>query len=227
MIYSRHFYKISFTRDKVNDISDWWQSNPYSQSKGFGYLIHKNTRLRCEGKFVKEVKFIEIIKTPSGEQIELDRIAYETFEFILNKKYSILILINPPRNLSSFWSTISNDELNQIQQQRIIVKTTNLINELINKNVLSSVNKATISRIQLNDNDFIESVYFSKTNLIPQLETLKLLSKVKSARILIQQDSGQHALISSSASGVISSSIQLDQETEETLLEIASQLTNT
>jgi hypothetical protein len=93
--------------NSIDEINKTLVEHAYDESNLYGFFVDKFINKKIEGRFVYKKVFGSLIKDPFGNEIENEYIVYETFNFIIDKNNKLLILLDSPRDIKIFLSSLS------------------------------------------------------------------------------------------------------------------------
>lgn len=93
-------FTLAETIDKLNN-------DPYSESKGKGFVFEKIRDDFCQGRFVEKIITEDKLGTLHGDITTIERIDYRNTTFSIDRTFlPIIAITNPPRTLKPFAQAI-------------------------------------------------------------------------------------------------------------------------
>ncbi len=90
-----------------NDFLGAVRSNSYSPTSHSGFVITELGKERFSARYIKRYQFKEEVADPFGTVFEVDRLYFDSIDFHVYQKSSLIEVLNPPRSLSPLVNVIS------------------------------------------------------------------------------------------------------------------------
>lgn len=134
----------------VRNIAQRMKINNFTNYKDDGFIVDRVRDKSVEGRYIEKFSFQEKVIDPFGNESLIDRVSYQTVDFILFDNFPNIEIINSPRSTNSY--------LNKLLEICDFDLAINCIDTDLSKwagNFQSTINdKLTVDCIQINDLEF-------------------------------------------------------------------------
>lgn len=104
----RWFTMSSFDRKLLQKLADGMLAAKFDEETGFGFILGDVRKEKVTGRFVQKKTITRSITDPQGEFQSVQFVDFSTTRFTLSASKPNLELVNPPRRLSEFLTTLGD-----------------------------------------------------------------------------------------------------------------------
>ena len=137
-------FTLAETIDKLN-------KDPFTESKGKGFIFEKIRDGFCQGRFVEKIITEDKIGSLYGDTTTVERIDYRSTTFSIDSKFlPIISITNPPRTLKPFAQAIVKNIGLGVSLEEIEISPFDWF-ETLSKNLSLTVTQLDISQVKVAD----------------------------------------------------------------------------